>query len=330
MVASALRSFFVVFCAALGLALSVMVIVVFMGIFSSGNKIIERDFAERIEPNASGSIEALPSAPVVLELKISDVIGVGRLTAHRVRDVLAASRRDDRVKAVLLAIDSPGGSAFDSEQIYQAILDYKARYQVPVYAYVDGLCASGGMMIACAADKIYSSSGSIVGSVGVVTQHVNAVDLLKKIGVDALTISSGLYKDDMNPLRTWTPDEIKRTQGIVDFFYSRFLTIVTDARKKLSKEKLVSVYGAQVFPAPTALEYGYIDVVGATRNQTLADLSEAAGVKGDVQVLSLQEDRFFGGFLNEESALLTGRVVHTLETPIPMKLMNQPLYLYLP
>ena len=92
----------------------------------------------------------------------------------------------------------------DADGIYRAIKHYKEQYQVPVIAYVDGLCASGGMYIACAADKIYATDVSLVGSVGVLfPSFMNFSKLLDTVGVQSLTISSCKGKDDMNPLRPW-------------------------------------------------------------------------------------------------------------------------------
>ena len=127
-------------------------------------------------------------APVILKIDIDGVIGIGDLTYKKIQNSLLDSREGllapNRVKALLLYIDSPGGSADDADDIYRAILSYKKKYQVPVYAFVDGMCASGGMYIACAADRIFSTPTSVIGSVGVLLGPTfNFSGLMERYGV---------------------------------------------------------------------------------------------------------------------------------------------------
>lgn len=334
LIASALRSFFTAFCAVLGIFISIFVIMLFGSGLFSGSKIIEPQFDVRIEPNSMGSTEHVGGAsPVVLQVAIEGVIGVGKLSQDHVWRNLGASREGllkDRVKAVFLTINSPGGSVFDADSIYRAILDYKTHYKVPVYAYVDGLCASGGMYIACAADKIYATDVSLIGSVGVVSEHFNVVELLQKLGVKTLTLTSGKYKDDLNPMRPWTPDEDARWRAISAEYYERFVDIVTKARPKITKETLMNEYGAQVFLAPAALQNGYIDSRATSRGDALMALVKTAGIAEDYQVVSIHEDGLFGGLFGQDNALLKGQIVHKVEGLPAPELLNKPLYLYIP
>src|SRR5690606_9333623 len=111
------------------------------------------------------------------------------------------------VVALLLHIQSPGGTVIDADGIYRAIKAYKAQHNIPVYAYVDGLCASGGMYIAAAADKIFASDVSLIGSVGVISPPTfNFTKTMEKLGIEALTLSAGIGKDDLNPFRPWKAD----------------------------------------------------------------------------------------------------------------------------
>lgn len=335
LISSSLRAFCTAFFALLGLCISLFVILMFVGGFVSGERVIEPQFDLRVEPNAEGSSELLSSSkPVILQVAIEDVIGIGKMAHERVERNLDASRsgllKDNRVKAVLLQINTPGGAAMDADSIYRAILAYKTRYKVPVYAYVDGLCASGGMYIACAADKIYASDVSLIGSVGVISEFFNVTELMNKVGVGSLVITMGKYKDDLNPTRTWQPGEEQRWKAISAFYYDRFVSIVAAARPKISKELLMNEYGAQVFPAPQALEHGYIDYAGASRSDALKALAKAAGLEGDYQVMSIHEDRLFGGFFSQDNTLLKGQIVHTIEGIPSAELANKPLYLFKP
>ena len=335
LITSALRSFFVCFCAVLGISLSFLVILIFIGGLFSGQKLTEPQFNIRIETNSLGSTEIVSSTkPVILQVAIEGTIGIGKLTQEKVGRSLNASRegilKEDRVKAVFITINSPGGAVFDSDSIYQAILEYKSRYKVPVYAYIDGLCASGGMYIACAADKIYASNISLVGSVGVISQYYNVVDLLKKVGVTTLTLTSGKYKDDLNPTRIWEDGEESRWKAISSYYYNRFVDIIIKSRPKITKDMLVNEYGAQVFPAPLALEKGYIDYTGASRADALSALIKAAGITEEYQVISIHEEGLLGGIFGKDNALLKGQLIHRIEGFPTVELANKPLYLYMP
>jgi protease-4 len=255
-----------------------------------------------------------------------------------VRQMLVESREDilknDRVKALMLNIESPGGAAVDADSIYHAVKAYKERYKVPVYAYVDGLCASGGMYVACAADKIYASEISLIGSVGVIIQpFVNVAALMDKIGVISMTLYAGKGKDDMNPLRAWKAGEQDNLQNIVEDYYTQFVNIVAENRPQLDKTKLIKEYGANIYPAAKATEYGYIDGHGLSYSEALKKLVEAAGIKDDnYQVFQMESKNWVTQLLKSSSPVLTGTIKHQIQlTPeLDPALMNKFLYLYQP
>lgn len=336
---STIRAFcisaFVIFGAFFGL----MLVVMSMMLFKSGTDDVENDNKVVILPDANGVRKELDDeAPVILQINIEGVIGLDGLKREDIRSQLRESRtgdlEGDRVKAVLVYINSPGGTAIDADEINRAILDYKKRYDVPVYAYIEGLCASGGMYIAAAADKVYASNSSLIGSVGVLLPtSMNVSKLLDKVGVETLTITSGKDKDPLNPFRPWKEGEEKQFQDITNFYYQQFVNAVIKGRPNMSKQKLIEDYGARVFPAPEALARGYIDVSDSDRSQALKELAAKAGIAEDqeVQVVKLEEDRWLKNFFQEStSTLFKGQVTHTfrINGDIDPKLQNQFLYLY--
>lgn len=298
--AGALRSFCKSIATILGVALGVGFVLIGVGILVGPNMMPPQS-QPMIMPDAEGNRTMLPgSAPVVLKIDLRGVIGMGDLTGDKIENVLLDSReglfKGDRVKAVLLHIDSPGGSAADSDIIYRALLAYKKKHQVPVYAFVDGMCASGGMYIASAADKIYSSYSSVIGSIGVrMGPNFNVADAMTKYGVSALTLTEGKDKDALNPYRPWKPDEDASLKDIMAALYDQFLTIVADARPNLSKEALINTYGAHVFIAQQAAQYGYIDEWDVNYSKTVTHLAQAAqiGEKEEYQVIQLTPPRPF-------------------------------------
>src|SRR5690606_21186383 len=160
----------------------------------------------------------------------------------------------------------PGGTMDDADGIYRTLQEYKTRFKVPVIAYVDGICASGGLFIACAADEIYASDVSLVGSVGVLTPpFINVSQLMEKIGVNALTIYAGKGKDNLDPLRPWREGEDKNIQDIIKYYYASFVDLVIKNRSQVSRDALIQEYGAKIFPANEAARIGFIDGVENSR-----------------------------------------------------------------
>lgn len=339
---SAIRALAVAFCAVIGLSLGFVFISVLIGAVSgsANEQKLTTVNTEEILPNANGKREALSSeAPVILQVNVDGIIGTELLDEKTIRQILVESRegslKDHRVKGILLYINTPGGTVSDADGIYRALGDYKTKYNVPIYAYVDGLCASGGMYVALAADKIYASGISLIGSVGVIAPtFMNVTKLLEKIGVDTLTLSAGKDKDAMNPLRPWKPGEDENYKQIVDYYYAHFVDLVTTRRPEISKDALVKDFGAHVFPAPDAMTKGFIDVSGVSISDALKELLKAAGITdNNYQVVRLSNKGWWNTlFSSQFGAVFSGNIKHqiTFSPEVDILLRNQFLYLYCP
>ncbi len=338
---SSMRALFMAFFTMIGICFGILAVIMFFGVLSSSStdSRLKTVSTEEILPNAKGKREVVATdAPVILQVNIKGIIGAEDLSAKSVRQILVESRegdlKDNRVKGILLHIDSPGGTVTDSAGIYEVVNEYKKKYQVPVYAYVDGLCASGGMYIASAADKVFASDVSLIGSVGVIAPtFMNISKLLERFGVESLTISAGKDKDAMNPLRPWKPDEDANYRHIINYYYNSFVDLVISNRPQLSKQKLVEDYGARIFPAEQALEYGYIDVANATISDTLNALLKAANIEGDsYQVIRLENKEWWKDLFSSQSPLFTGKITHKVSVSpvVDLLMQNQYLYLYNP
>lgn len=337
---SSMRAFFVALCSVIGIVVGfVLILLLFMPFSETSSNKLTTSFSPEIVANAEGERKVLSNtAPVVLKINIDGIIGISPLNNETLRSLLIESREDpfedNRIKAILLNINSPGGTVFDSVAIYQAIKSYKEKYKVPVYAFVDGLCASGGMYIAMAADKVYSSDSSILGSVGVITpSFMNFSQLIEKIGIQTLTVSAGEDKDALNPLRPWKPGESDNIQGIVDYYYKQFVDIVVANRPAVSREKLVNDYGAKIFNPQQSKEIGFIDAADYTLSQTLKELVKTAGLEDNAyQVVELQKKTWLNELFPGAAALFKGQIVHHIQfsPDLDSRLMNQFLYLYRP
>ncbi len=292
-----------------------------------------------IVPDADNKKELVPrEAPAILQIKIHGVIGEpGGVTSETLEDILIESRMDhlanDRVKGILIHFNTPGGTVADSDSIYRMLKAYKEKYQTPVYAYVDGLCASGGMYIASAVDKIYAGPTAVIGSVGVILgPFFNISETLGKIGIQSKTLTQGLDKDAMTPFRPWKEGEDSSYKALTAYFYDQFVKVVTEARPRLDKTKLIHEYGAHVFDPITAQKYGYIDQAGSSRNEALLALLEEAKIdpSSAYQVIELQPRfNWMRGLSSGASLLCQGKIEHRFDFGQP-KIRDQFAYLYMP
>lgn len=335
---SALRSFSKMFFAVCGIFLAfIFMSLLYNSIADSASSPDEAKTKVKYLPDANGNRATSSTSPVILQMNIHGVIGDPKgIDTKKAENILLDSRtgsfEDNRVKGILLHMNTPGGTVVDSDNIYRMLKTYKERYKVPVYAYVDGLCASGGMYISCAADKVYAGPASIIGSVGVIIgPFFNLYDALGKLGIETQTITEGLDKDMMSPFRPWKPDESQPLRNVTAFFYNQFVDIVVNSHPRMSREKLVNEYGAKVFDSVTAEQYGYVDFAESSRDKALLALLEEAKVdpQKTYQVVELEpKSEWIQALFNTESALFTGRVEHTIEGACPIR--DQVAYLYQP
>ncbi len=339
-IVSAVRTFCKAFAAIIGILIGIILIFFVLMMFSSPN-IYPPKSALVISPDAHGNRALLPhTSPVILKLDITGVIGTGDLTGEKFQNSLFDSREGmlatDRVKAILLYINTPGGTVDDADEMYRALLTYKQKYQVPIYAYVDGMCASGGMYIASAADKIYASTTSIIGSVGVILGPTfNFSGLMDKYGVQSLTITQGKDKDMLNPFRPWQPGEDTSLRNITADLYERFVSIVTIARPNLDRDKLINDYGAQIYVAKRAEMLGYIDVADSDYDTAVAELAKEAKIPDNqmYQVMTIEPVHpFLADLVQGKFSLLTGKVTHHFQINSFMnsELSGRFLYMYQP
>ncbi|MCO4781996.1 MAG: signal peptide peptidase SppA [Candidatus Cloacimonetes bacterium] len=190
--------------------------------------------------------------------------------------------KNDHVKAIVLRINTPGGTVGASQEIHSEIMKLRKMGKKVVVSMAD-VCASGGVYIAVAADKVLANRGTVTGSVGVVFSVQNLKELMEKLGVKANTVTSGKYKDIGSMWRDMRSDEKDLLQGIVDSTFDQFLTAVAEGRN-LSKEEVKKWADGRIFNGDKALEYKLIDEVGTFEDsikvaQKLAGLKEAHIIK---------------------------------------------------
>ena len=170
---------------------------------------------------------------------------------------------DDTVKAVVLKVDSPGGSASASDNMLHEL--YRIRQtDKPLIVHMGGLAASGGYYVSMAGEKIYAQPTCITGSIGVLGQFMTVEGLFKDIlHIDVHTIKSGPYKDVGNPFRQLTEQEQAYLHDtLIIPMYNRFVDMVVAGRKDLSADRIRQLADGRIFTAPQAVENGLIDEIG--------------------------------------------------------------------
>jgi protease IV len=336
---SAIRSFCNTFFSILGVTIC-LVIVGFIVTLAMGSASSSEKTAFSIQPDAQGARSPLPiTAPALLKITINGIIGSGTLCTSSIENLLLDSRegllKNDRVKGILLCMDTPGGTVTDSNGIYSALKAYKERYKIPVFAYIDGTCASGGMYILSAADKAYASPISIVGSIGVILGPVfNFSGLMEKWGIQATTIARGKDKAMLNPFAPPKEGDDASLVAISEYLYEHFVSLVTAARLRLNKQELIDVYGAQVYAAPKAQEIGFIDEANGSYERAIHALALAAGIKEEekYQVIECKTQRpFLSEMLNVNSKFsLVAKIARFFSHETNEQSHHPFLYLYHP
>ncbi|MHC5003996.1 MAG: signal peptide peptidase SppA, partial [Planctomycetota bacterium] len=197
---------------------------------------------------------------------------------------LERARVDSSVSAVILRINSPGGTVTASDVMYRDVVRFRDETGKPVVVLMGEVAASGGYYLACAGDRVIAHPTSITGSIGVIIQTINVAEGMKRIGVRAESITSGPNKRMGSPLEPMPEEHRELLQGIVDEFYAGFRAVVVEARSGLSPGDLDWVTDGRVVTGNRAAEVGLVDATGDLHDafasaKELASLPRARLVK---------------------------------------------------
>jgi protease-4 len=200
----------------------------------------------------------------------------GRGTVASILAQLKKAAADNAVKALILEIDSHGGSVGDSDLIYHELQKIRKSGK-PVVSLLRDIAASGAYYIAVGSDKIIAQPTSITGNIGVIVHSMNVEELFQKIGIREVVIKKGRMKDLLSPTRSLTPEEEQILQDITDKVYYQFAGTVASQRK-LSADQMSRIADGRIFLAPDALAAGLIDAIGY-RDESLDAVREMLGIK---------------------------------------------------
>ncbi len=231
---------------------------------------------------------------------------------HRLRSMA----EDKDVKAIVLDINSPGGSVGAVQELHSQIERVRRERHIPVVALFDDVSASGGYYIATACDRIVAHPGTLTGSIGVIFDFVDAQGLLKKIGVAFAPVKSGKLKDIGSPARPMTPEERKVLQGVINDAYGQFLAAVSQGRN-IPLATLKPLADGRIYSGDQALRLHLVDELGDSED-ALALAAKLGGIQGRPkvkretenlsQLFDLISSRFDGGLLGAQAGALVDRL----------------------
>ena len=206
--------------------------------------------------------------PVVAVVRLSGVIsdrsGISRsgLSAAGLVTVLETAFKMPNLKAVALAINSPGGSPVQSSLIGKRIRALAEEHEVPVIAFAEDVAASGGFWLACAADEIYADDSSVIGSIGVISAGFGFQNAIKKLGVERRVYTAGEMKSTLDPFLREKPDDIERLAELQHDVFNAFKEMVRERRKDKLNASEDELFTGAFWTGRRALEMGLIDGLG--------------------------------------------------------------------
>ena len=235
------------------------------------------------------------SGPKILMLGLSGPLttraeesrfGLGRRESPtaRMREEIDRALEDDEIAALLLRIDSPGGTVIASDILYREVRRFKEKSKHPVIAQFMGAGTSGAYYVAMAADEVRAYPTTVTGSIGVIIAGINVSGLMERFGVADQTLTSGPFKDAGSPLRPMRPEERAQLESVARDLFGSFLAAVEAGRPKLARARIESLADGRVYSAPQALEAGLVDALGDLP-QAVEAAKTAAGISGDARVV---------------------------------------------
>ncbi len=226
---------------------------------------------------ASDKIALIDVSGMLLNSPTPGLLSSGEHPVSMFLEQLEKARRDHHVKAVILRINSPGGTVVASEIMHEEIEYYKKQTGKPVVAVMMDVAASGGYYIACACDYIVAQPSTVTGSIGVIMQLFDMTGTMKLIGIQSDAITSGKYKASGSPLQGMKPEERQLFQDMVLDMYERFVGVVVRGRPALNEEKVRQLADGRVYTAGQALKAGLIDEIAGLR-KTVSITKDKAGL----------------------------------------------------
>jgi protease-4 len=260
---------------------------------------------------------ALGSGDKIAVIEINDII----LQAKPFVDQLKRYGDDSSIKAIILRIDSPGGGAAASQEMYEAVRRIRDQKKKMIVASIQTVGASGAYYIASGTNKIYAGRASIVGSIGVIAEWINYGDLMRWAKLKEVIFTVGELKDAGDPARDMTPAERDYLQSLADEMYGQFVRDVADGRK-LKVDDVKNMASGRVWTGEQALPLKLIDEIGGFQ-VVVDETAKAVGIHGEPSLVHPEEKK------RTLADLLFGDVTQLLPAHARMMQTNNPGFFYL-
>jgi protease-4 len=244
---------------------------------------------------AAGRMGPLGGEDYIAHLEITGVI----LNDRDRIDALQHIAEDERAKALLVSIDSPGGTVVGGEAIYRVLRNVAAKK--PVVALMDDTAASGGYMVALGADRIFAHEATVTGSIGVIMQAAEVTELLDKLGIKSIEIKSSPLKAQPSPFEKLTPEARRVTQEVVDDIYDMFVKMTAE-RRKLTPERARQLADGRIYTGRQAVANGLIDQIGEEAD-ALEWLTMERGIAEGLPVRDVDYTRGFSSWAERLDSL---------------------------
>ncbi len=220
------------------------------------------------------------------------------IESEKIVKALDSFNKDVNIKAIILRINSPGGSVAPSQEIYEKVYQLKKDKKKPIITSVNNIAASGGYYIAIGSDLIVTNSGSIIGSIGVIMSYPIAKNLLNNLGIDFNTYKSGEYKDSGSPYRYNTENDDIYFNEVIDDLHEQFMSEVS-LQRNISLDQLKEYAQGQIFTGNQAMQIGLVDRIG-TFEDALDISKNLANISGDINLVYPEYEKysFLNNFIN--------------------------------
>jgi protease IV len=197
-------------------------------------------------------------------VEVNGVISTGSdASAERINSALQAAFKDKNTQGVVVRINSPGGSPVQAQTIYDEMRRLRQKYpDIPLYAVVEDVCASGGYFVAVGADRIYVARSSIVGSIGVLMNGFGFTGLMDKLGVERRLITAGENKGMLDPFSPLDEKDVKHARQMVDEIHQQFVGVVREGRGKRLKET-PDMFSGLIWTGQKSVDLGLADAFGS-------------------------------------------------------------------
>lgn len=312
---------------AVGLALIILLVSGLSNFGTESKEELSRNYINKLSKEALVDSEVLRGTNNKEKIRVVNLNGVIQSDSNNefVINQLKLASEDPTTKGVILAVNSPGGSVYVSEQIAKEIKNLKEK-EISVYSVMAEMAASGGYYVSAPTDRIYASNETLTGSIGVIMQMYSLEGLFEKYGIKEQNITSGKMKDAGSPGRDLSAEEKKYFQELIDSAYKRFVKLVSEGRN-MSEDKVRKIADGRVYDGEQALKNGLVDKIGDL-DLAIDDMIKENGLTDPVVLSESNLQKSFMSFFQKAYDFRKGSSDLSIIKEFMEKNTLSPMYLY--